>query len=217
MRNTTPADLAVELARLLELVPHDRRLLVGISGIPGAGKSTLAHAVAAELAKCGIKAAVVGMDGWHYSRAQLDTFADPAHAHARRGAAFTFDADAFVAFVTALRKPGWHRLTAPSFSHADKDPIADAIEITDERIILVEGLYCNLSVPPWNQAAELWDVRWLVSTTKETARERLISRHVASGITNNAHEAAERADGNDLPNGDWILANTYEPIERIAL
>lgn len=36
------------------------------------------------------------MDGYHYYKHQLDQFDDPEEAHARRGAAFTFDADRFV-------------------------------------------------------------------------------------------------------------------------
>jgi pantothenate kinase len=43
-----------------------------------------------------INAAVVSMDGYHYYKHQLDKFEDPKEAHARRGAAFTFNADRFV-------------------------------------------------------------------------------------------------------------------------
>lgn len=210
-------------ARSLTSVPAGQRLLVGISGVPGAGKSTLAQQLADALNAQGhAVATVVGMDGWHYSRAQLDAFPDPAHAHARRGAAFTFDADAFVAFATALRASE-PNLLAPAFSHAEKDPVADVIKIADARIVIVEGLYCNLSIEPWRRAADLWDVRWLITTTDDIARERLISRHVASGIARSPEEARERgassltAENNDLPNGAWILANTLEPTERIEL
>jgi pantothenate kinase len=41
-------------------------------------------------------AAFVPMDGYHLSRAQLDAMPDPNTAHARRGAAFTFDAGSFL-------------------------------------------------------------------------------------------------------------------------
>ncbi len=46
------------------------------------------------------------MDGFHYTRAQLDAMQDPAYAHARRGAPFTFDADTFVACVRQVCHAG---------------------------------------------------------------------------------------------------------------
>ena len=49
---------------------------------------------------------VVPMDGFHYYRRQLDAFEDPAAAHARRGAPWTFDAEAFVACVRRVRERG---------------------------------------------------------------------------------------------------------------
>lgn len=199
-----------------------RRFLVGISGIPGAGKSTLAHDVArrinerrgAEVCLC------VGMDGWHYSRRQLDAMPDPAHAHARRGAAFTFDAEAFVAWVERLRAaaPGaFPRCTAPTFSHAEKDPVPDGLAIEPwHTIVLVEGLYCNLDVAPWDRAAACWDLRWFVQVTDAEARARLTRRHLEAGLAPTAEAAQHRADTNDLPNGAWILAHTIEPIERLG-
>ena len=50
-------------------------------------------------------AAFVPMDGFHLSRAQLSAMPDPEQAHARRGAAFTFDGDAFLALVRQAREP----------------------------------------------------------------------------------------------------------------
>jgi pantothenate kinase len=65
------------------------------------------------------------MDGFHFTRAQLDRMADPVEAHARRGAAFTFNGDAFLSLVRQLRRPLEATSTtvyAPSFDHAVKDP-----------------------------------------------------------------------------------------------
>lgn len=191
-----------------------RRLLVGIAGIPGSGKSTLSQAVLERIvALRGPCCVLVGMDGWHYPRTVLDEMSDPAEAHKRRGAAFTFDADAFVAFAERLRQDGLHTITAPSFSHAEKDPVSDAIQIKPtHKIVLIEGLYCCLDVEPWKRAAECWDLRWFIDTTPQIARERLTRRHVESGICANAALAMERADTNDLPNGEWILAHLFEPV-----
>src|SRR5512143_2779993 len=70
------------------------RVLVGIVGAPGAGKSTLAEALAAELAPelatvWGPQAAVsVPMDGFHLSNVELHRLG----LAARKGAPETFDA-----------------------------------------------------------------------------------------------------------------------------
>lgn len=65
------------------------RLVVGVAGAPGAGKSTLASAVAARLCAAlgdATAAVVLPMDGFHLTKAELAQFPDPTAAFARRGA-----------------------------------------------------------------------------------------------------------------------------------
>ena len=195
---------------------------MGISGIPGAGKSTIAQLVTERInERSGAEVCIcVGMDGWHFSRKQLDAMDDPAHAHARRGAAFTFDADAFVVWVEQLHQPAsgadLPTLPAPTFSHAEKDPVADGVVIRPHhKIVIVEGLYCNLDVEPWRRATMCWDLRWFVEVSEAEARARLTRRHVEAGLAADAEAAQHRADTNDLPNGAWVIAHTLEPIERL--
>ena len=45
-----------------------------------------------------------GTAGYHYTRAHLDQMEDPEEAHARRGAPWTFDAEAFIEAIETLRK-----------------------------------------------------------------------------------------------------------------
>jgi hypothetical protein len=83
------------------------------------------------------------MDGYHLTRAQLDAMPDPATAHARRGAEFTFDGERFYGLVRRLRAPltgTTGTVWAPSFDHAIKDPKEDdvAVERT-HRIVVLEG------------------------------------------------------------------------------
>lgn len=83
------------------------------------------------------------MDGYHYSRAQLDAMPDPVTAHARRGAEFTFDGEAFLRLVQKLSEPltpATPTIFAPSFDHAIKDPKADDIPVEPtQRIVVLEG------------------------------------------------------------------------------
>ena len=90
---------------------------------------------------------------------------DPNEAFKRRGAAFTFDAEAFVKLVRRLRmEPVTKRddpsrlITAPSFDHAVKDPVEDDIHLSSaEDLIVLEGNYLLLNQAPWNQIAGLVD------------------------------------------------------------
>lgn len=87
-------------------------------------------------------ASCVPMDGYHLTREQLSAMPDPANAHARRGAAFTFDDLAFFKLIQAVRAPilpESRTLYAPSFDHAVKDPIKNDIKIsTSTRVLLFE-------------------------------------------------------------------------------
>jgi pantothenate kinase len=151
------------------------------------------------------------MDGYHYSRAHLSAMPDPETAHARRGAAFTFNAGAFHQLVQSLAEPvtpTTPTFYAPSFDHALKDPKDDDIAILPtHRIVVFEGNYLTLDRPPWNHAAALMDELWFVQVDFEVARKRLVTRHVASGIADNEEMADKRARENDLLNGEEILEN----------
>lgn len=165
-------------------------------------------------------AAFIPMDGYHLSRAQLDAMPDPVSAHARRGAAFTFDGESFLALVKKLREPlcpETATLFAPSFDHAIKDPVADDISIAAcVRIVIFEGNYLSLNKSPWSDAADLMDELWYVDVEMNVARERLIYRHVKAGIAKNEDDAGKRADENDLVNGKEIIEGRLDVHEVIS-
>lgn len=147
-------------------------------------------------------------------RAALDTMPDPKLAHDRRGAHWTFDGEGYVAFVRALRQPRHPSLSsgpspgsdesdavyAPSFDHALKDPTPRAVAVhPHHRIVLIEGLYGFLGIEPWREAAEMLDERWWLDVSEEEAEQRLVARHVRSGVAGNLEEAIWRSRENDAP------------------
>ncbi|KAF2204253.1 P-loop containing nucleoside triphosphate hydrolase protein [Delitschia confertaspora ATCC 74209] len=211
-------------------ISPSHRLLIAVSGIPGSGKTILAAIVTKCLnerhaqqspgtSNSSPLAAFVPMDGYHLSRKQLDAMPDPVFAHARRGAAFTFDGDSFLTLVKKLREPlcpETNTLYAPSFDHSIKDPVEDDIAIPPSvRIILFEGNYLSLNKSPWKDAAELMDESWFVEVNFHVARNRLVYRHVKAGIAKDEEEAGKRADENDLVNGKEILENRLEVDEVV--
>lgn len=108
-------------------------------------------------------------------------------------------------------------LSAPSFSHALKDPVENDIQITPkDKIILLEGLYVSLSTPEWKTASESLNERWLITVAKDIARLRVANRHVRAGLADTEEKGLDRADFNDMPNGDFVLANSLPPTRIIA-
>jgi len=139
---------------------------------------------------------------------------DPAEAHRRRGAAYTFDADAYVALIRALREALSAVVTVPSFDHAVKDPVADDVRILPEyRIVVVEGNYVALATEPWGTAARMMDVVVFVEVEERVAVERLARRHVKAGIVGSLEEGRARAEGNDMANGREIVGHKVEGVD----
>jgi len=104
----------------------------------------------------------------------------------------------------------------PSFDHAVKDPIPEAVRIMPHhRIIVVEGLYTFLSIEPWCQAAILFDERWFIDVDFAEARRRVMNRHVITGVTEDLEQAMTRADQNDMPNGIFLKECQLAPTMTI--
>jgi pantothenate kinase len=161
------------------------------------------------------------MDGYHLSRAQLDAMPDPINAHARRGAAFTFDDNSFLDLVHKLREPLLPESTtiyAPSFDHSVKDPIENDIPIAPTmRVCIFEGNYCSLNKSKWKDAAKLMDELWFMQVDFDVARERLASRHVQAGIARDKDAGYKRADENDLVNGKEIVDDRIDKIDEVVI
>ncbi|KAH8655358.1 phosphoribulokinase/uridine kinase [Xylariales sp. PMI_506] len=213
---------------LYETSDPNSRILIGIAGIPGSGKTTLALNVATALNSLYEKhtrsqsktfAADLPMDGFHYTRAHLAAMPNPATAIHRRGAAFTFDADGFYTLVTRLRNPitsDSAAIYAPSFDHAVKDPVENGIAVLPEtKIVVFEGNYVCLDREPWKSAAQLMNELWFVDVDREVARERLVKRHVASGICPDEEAARERIRSTDFLNADDIVENRL-PVNEVV-
>lgn len=198
--NRRAADETAELlGRARALAARDHRALLGITGAPGAGKSTLARAIADHV---GEAARVVGMDGFHLSQARLEELGRLS----RKGAIDTFDAIGFVTLVRCLRRAGAHTIYAPEFRRDLEESIAAAVSIEPSvRLVVVEGNYLLVSEPPWGDLQALFDEIWYCERDEQARIADLVARHQAYGKSE--EEARRWALGPDQRNAKLIRAN----------
>src|SRR6476469_5642091 len=176
------------------LVAERRRVVLGIAGAPGAGKSTLAEglvrAVAAAMGDDWV--AHVPMDGFHLADVQLERLG----ALSRKGAPDTFDADGYAHLLHRVVAEPDSWVYAPGFDRRLEQPLAAAVVVPPSaRLVVTEGNYLLLPEARWERArARLAEV-WFVTGDDEVRRSRLVERHVAFGKTQEAAEAwVERTD-----------------------
>ena len=181
------------------------RYVLAIAGCPGSGKSTLAkrlctklNARASEEGRGGT-AVVIPMDGYHYTRAELDRMQDPKLAHRRRGAHWTFDAEGFVRRVEEASRPR-AEVDFASFDHGIGDPVPGAIQVgKHHEILVVEGLYLYLDKEPWTDLMEVFHKKCFIKCPIGLALQRVVHRKVhVLGETENG--ARRQVDFNDKKN-----------------
>lgn len=182
-----------ELAGLLP--PQGTRFLLGIAGAPGAGKSTLAAAIAALTG-----AWVVPMDGFHLADVELER----RGLRHRKGAPETFDPWGYAALLGRLRARVRHEVLAPAFDREElEQPIAGAIAVPpDAGLVVTEGNYLLLDQPPWRAVREQLDAVWFAHAPEQRRLPRLVERHVATGKTR--PEARRWVSRVDRPNARLI-------------
>jgi pantothenate kinase len=204
----TSLEALVERAR--ELVEHQGggRAVLGITGAPGAGKTTLVAALLAALADhppAGVSGgewvAHVPMDGYHLSDAQLDRLG----LRDRKGAPETFDAAGYAALLERVRTETAQTVYAPGFERTLEQPIAAALAVpSSARLVVTEGNYLLLDEPAWHRVREAMDEVWYCELDEATRLQRLVARHVEFGKEPDA--AALWVDRVDQANAALVAA-----------
>jgi pantothenate kinase len=178
----------------LDLVGRRRRVVLGIAGEPGAGKSTLAEALVAGVAAARGEewVAHVPMDGYHLAAVQLERL----DALSRKGAPDTFDAEGYAHLLRRLVDEPDSWVYAPGFERTLEQPIAAAVVVPPSaRLVVTEGNYLLLPEPRWQAARAAIDEVWHVTGDADLRRSRLVERHVTFGKSPDAAVAwVERTD-----------------------
>jgi len=171
-RRVLRMDEIVDLARMI-IVPGERRVL-GITGAPGAGKSTVSAAL---LEALGDAAVVVGMDGFHLSSHELARLGRSE----RKGAPDTFDAAGYAALLYRLRATSGTTY-APYFDRAIEESIAGWVPVFhDTPLVITEGNYLLLADAEWSVVRGAIDEVWYLDVPDAVRRERLVRRRESFG------------------------------------
>ncbi|MEU5874950.1 nucleoside/nucleotide kinase family protein [Glycomyces sp. NPDC047369] len=155
------------------------RVLIGIAGCPGAGKTTLAAWLARTLDAGGTRAVQVPMDGFHLANAELVRLG----RRGRKGAIDTFDGDGYRALLERIAAERTV-VYAPEFDRTVGEPVAGSIPVPPEAAVVVtEGNYLLDGSGPWPAVRAALTETWYCETPEPLRLERLIARHERFGKT----------------------------------
>jgi pantothenate kinase len=196
-----PEQLASQVAALARIQEHlvksTERVLIGIIGKPGAGKSTLSKFLMSKLPKEFVT--VVPMDGYHLSNKILKELkrAD------RKGAPDTFDVAGFISLIKRIRSEQSQNIYYPIFDRAIEESIAaQGVVTAATKVVIIEGNYLLHDEGGWEVCNDLLDESWMVDVDDDKRIARLISRHIAYGKEPEAAKAW--AKGTDEVNAKLI-------------
>ncbi|MEM7368874.1 MAG: nucleoside/nucleotide kinase family protein [Bacteroidota bacterium] len=181
------------------------RFLVGIVGAPASGKSYLSEVLPPIVnAHFGQEIATsMAMDGYHYYNEQLREKGIFPH----KGSHFTFDVQAFTEKLVEL-KESRNPVSCPIYDRSIHDPTPDAnVILPSHRLVFVEGNYLLSRVFPWITLRFLLDVCIFVEVEAEVQFQRLLTRHMAGGQSE--QEAAAKARRTDLPNTELVVQDKH--------
>ena len=206
------SSLSALVDRATSLLERPGRTVLGITGAPGAGKSTLTSLLLGRL-RADLGDDAVGhlpMDGFHLADVQLDRLG----RRDRKGAPDTFDVDGYVAALERLHAQPDRTIFAPGFERDLEQPIAAAIAITPSaRLVLTEGNYLLLPDGGWEHVRPLLAEVWFVDVDDDLRRARLVQRHEEFGKS--PDEARAWVERSDEANASLVTA-TRDAADVVA-
>nr|WP_082162323.1 nucleoside/nucleotide kinase family protein [Mycolicibacterium chubuense] len=190
------------------VVPGQRRIL-GLTGAPGAGKSTVAEQLVDALGPAA--AVLVPMDGFHLANEVLIALG----RRDRKGAHDTFDDGGYARLLATLRAQRTDDpvVYAPRFRREIEEPIGSSIPVHPTTpLVVTEGNYLLLESDAWPAARSCLDEVWFLIPDTAVRHRRLVRRHEAYGKS--PEDAKRWALGSDERNAQ-LIESTAGRADRI--
>ena len=200
---TLVSNLVDQLTQRLTADDAPERLVVGLVGAPGSGKSTIAEQLKTDLKAAGVFAGLVAMDGFHLSNAVLDELG----RRNRKGAPDTFDVEGYLATLDRVRADGAPQVFAPAYRRDLHESVAAGSIVSGTGVVVTEGNYLALETRGWGAARERIDLLIHIDVPEEVLVLRLINRHEEFG--KNPLAAGHWGRTVDLPNARLIATSVH--------
>jgi len=201
--STLISNLVDQLTQRLAADDAPERLLVGLVGAPGSGKSTIAADLEGRLKEADLFAGLVAMDGFHLSNAVLNEL----DRHHRKGAPDTFDVEGYLAALDRVRADGAHQVFVPVYRRDLHESVSAGGVVSGTGVVVTEGNYLALETRGWGAVRERIDLLIHIDVPEEELVVRLINRHEDFG--RNALDAGHWVRTVDLPNARLIATSVH--------
>lgn len=207
----TITSLTEAAARAEALVAAGGRVVLGLVGPPGAGKSMISAAIVEALGEH--RAVVVPMDGFHLANQVLRAqgLADV------KGNIATFDADGYAALLRRLAEQRADEIVyAPFFDRSLEESIGSAIRVDPQvPLVITEGNYLLSDGTAWERARACLTQCWYVDVPQDRRLHWLIDRHISHGRSPAA--AREWVLRTDEANARLVAATADRADVRVQL
>ena len=200
--------ILAEVKNLLDTQPG--RIILGIVGKPGAGKSTVVDAVIKKFPIPDV--AIIPMDGYHLSNETLLEMG----ARDRKGAPDTFDALRFTELLNQVKTKPNEEIRFPIFHREIEASVEnEGVVLPSARVVITEGNYLLLQDPPWAGVFPILTECWYLAPEEKVRLERLIIRHLHHGHTQ--EEADFWTYGSDERNAQTVARTVSLATRSIKL
>lgn len=182
--------------------------IIGVSGPPGSGKSSISSILLQMLTNRGLSVNILPLDGFHLRNQDLKakriTVQNRSYSlHELKGAKETYDVKKLVECLEKLHRGGgffW-----PLYLRTIHEPVDNGLFISNQHgIYIIEGNYLFLNVSPWKQLAPFFQKKIFILPKKKFLKGRIVRRKQRGGYSR--QEALMHFRRSDLRNINEVLS-----------